>query len=56
MIEEMEKGFDKSVTDFFDKIKMITDIKIAVMKRQPGIAAILAAVGFFFYRKRDLTA
>lgn len=40
-VEEMERHFDTSITDFFDKIKMMTDIKIALMKRHP------ASVSFF---------
>ena len=44
IVEEMEKGFDKSVADFFDKLKMITDIKIAVMKRYPAIISFLTAM------------
>lgn len=44
MVEEMEKGFDKSVTDFFDKLKMITDIKIAVIKRHPAVISFLTSL------------
>ena len=43
IVEEMEKGFDKNVEDFFDKLKMITSIKIAVMKRYPAMISFLSA-------------
>ena len=41
---EMEKGFDPSVTEFFDKMKMLSEIKLAAMKRHPGINAFLTSV------------
>lgn len=46
VIEEMEKGFDKEVTDYFDKIKMMTDIKIAIMKRHSAAISFLTSVYF----------
>lgn len=46
MAEEMEKGFDKSITDFFDKIKMLTDIKIAMMKRHSAAISFLTSAYF----------
>lgn len=44
MVEEMEKRFDKNVTDFFDKLKMITNIKISVMKRHPSVFLFLTSL------------
>lgn len=44
MVEEIEKNLNSGVTDFFDKIKTITDIKIAVLRRQPNIGAFLKNV------------
>jgi AcrR family transcriptional regulator len=42
--EEIEKHFDTTVTDFFDRIKMASDTKIAVMKRYPAAVDFLASL------------
>ena len=39
LASEMERNYDKTVTDFFDSIKMATAIKIAAMKKHPFILA-----------------
>jgi len=44
LIDEIEKGVDKHITDFFDRIKMATDIKVSMMKRHPAILSFLASV------------
>ena len=44
LMKEIEKGLDKSVTDFFDKIKMVSDIKIAMIKKHPAIISFLTSV------------
>lgn len=44
VVEEMENRFDNSVTDFFDKIIMITDVKIAMMKRHSAIISFLTSM------------
>ena len=41
---EREKHLDKTVTDFFDRIKMATLIKIAAMKKYPYILGFLKNV------------
>jgi AcrR family transcriptional regulator len=46
LIEEIEKGLDQSVTDFFDKIKMASDIKLAMMKKHPAIISFLSSMFF----------
>ncbi|ABX42206.1 TetR/AcrR family transcriptional regulator [Lachnoclostridium phytofermentans] len=46
LIEEIERGMDQSVTDFFDKIKMVSDIKIAMMKKHPAIISFLSSMFF----------
>jgi len=49
LLEEIKAHFDENVTDFFDKLKMMTDIKIAVIKRHS------AAISFFtsMYQETD---
>ncbi|MDR2547461.1 MAG: TetR/AcrR family transcriptional regulator [Lachnospiraceae bacterium] len=44
MTEELEKGLDPEVTDFFDKIRMMSDIKMLIMKRYPALMTFLANV------------
>ena len=44
MTEELEKRLDPNVTDFFDKIKMMSDIKLSVMKRHAALISFLASV------------
>ena len=46
MAEEIEKGFDANVTDFFDNLKMMTTIKIALIKSHPAIFAFLTSLYF----------
>ena len=49
LVERMEADFDRSITDFFDNMKMMTTIKIAMMKKNPAIFAFLAS----FYLEED---
>lgn len=44
VMDEMDKRLDRSVTDFFNRIKMMTDLKISVMKRHPAILSFLTSV------------
>jgi len=44
MAEEMEKNFDPNVTDFFDNMKMMTNIKISLIKSHPAIFAFLTSL------------
>lgn len=37
IVGEMEKHLNKDVTDFFDRLKMLTDMKIAVLKEHPSM-------------------
>jgi len=37
IMDEITKGFDPGVTDFFDKIKMGTNIKMGALKKFPAI-------------------
>jgi len=43
MAEAMEKNLDPSITDFFDNMKMMTGIKIALIKNHPAIFSFLAS-------------
>ena len=47
--EEMEKNYDPTVTDFFDNLKMMTRIKISLIKTHPGIFMFLTS----FYLEQD---
>ena len=49
LVERMEADFDRSITDFFDNMKMMTTIKISMMKEHPAIFAFLAS----FYLEED---
>jgi AcrR family transcriptional regulator len=40
-INAVNEKFDKSVTDFFDRIMLATDIEISMMKKHPAILAFL---------------
>jgi AcrR family transcriptional regulator len=53
MVEEMEKGLDPNVTDFFEKMRMMSDIKIATIKRHLAIMPFLASV---YYETDDEVA
>jgi len=44
----MEEKFDPFVTDFFDKMKMMADIKVSAMKKHPAINSFLTSV---YYEK-----
>ena len=47
--EEMGKNYDPTVTDFFDNLKMMTRIKISLIKTHPGIFMFLTS----FYLEQD---
>jgi len=49
LTEEMTRLFDPAVTDFFDRMKMLTHIKIAAMKRHSANNAFLSS----FYLETD---
>lgn len=46
LINAFNEKFDRSVTDFFDKIMLATDIKISVMKKHPAILSYLNSAYF----------
>lgn len=46
IINEVNEKFDNSVTDFFDRIKLVTGIEISVMKKHPAILSFLDSVYF----------
>lgn len=46
LMNEINKKFDNSVTDFFDRIKLVTDIEISVMKKHPAMLSFLKSAYF----------
>jgi TetR/AcrR family transcriptional regulator len=46
IMNEVEEKFDNTVTDFFDRIKLSSNIEISVMKRHPAIPSFLSNVYF----------
>lgn len=46
IMNEINEKFDYSVTDFFDRIKLSTDIEISVMKKHPAILSFLSSMYF----------
>lgn len=44
LMNEVNESFDLTVTDFFDRIKMSTDIEVLAMKKHPGILSFLNSV------------
>lgn len=45
-MNEINENLDTSVIDFFDRIKLATDIKISVMKKHPSILSFLKSMYF----------
>jgi len=43
---EINEKLDNSVTDFFDRIKLLTNIKISAMKKHPAMLSFLNSVYF----------
>lgn len=46
LTNEINEKFDNSITDFFDRIKFLTDIEISVMKKHPAMLSFLDRVYF----------
>lgn len=46
MMNEVNEKFDDSVTDFFDRIKMSSNIEISVMKKHAAIPSFLGSMYF----------
>ncbi len=46
MMNEVNEKFDNSITDFFDRIKMSSQIEVSVMKKHAAIPSFLASMYF----------
>jgi AcrR family transcriptional regulator len=46
IMDEIDRKFDNTVTDFFDRIKLTSSIEISVMKKHPAIFSFLNSVYF----------
>lgn len=46
LMNEVDEKFDNTVSDFFDRIRMSTNIEISVMKRHTAIPAFLTSMYF----------
>ncbi|GKU24159.1 TetR/AcrR family transcriptional regulator [Clostridium folliculivorans] len=46
VVSEVINRFDNTVTDFFDRIKMSTEIELSVMKQYPAIPTFLTSMYF----------
>ncbi len=46
MIKEIRENFDNTVTDFFDRIRLSSSIKIAVLKRHPALFLFIKSAYF----------
>ena len=44
VIGEMNSRFDKSISDFFDRIRLATEIKMSLIKKYPAILSFLGSV------------
>ncbi len=50
---EIDNRFDKTVTDFFERIRLTAEIKMSVMKRFPGILSFLT--GMYYETDKGVT-
>ncbi|MEY8000089.1 TetR/AcrR family transcriptional regulator [Clostridium sp. Mt-5] len=46
IMKEVDEKFDYTVTDFFDRIKLSSNIEISVMKKHPAIPSFLTSMYF----------
>ncbi len=46
VISEFSEKFDSAVTDFFERIKLATNIKISIMKKHPAMLSFLSSMYF----------
>lgn len=44
VIQEIEETFDRNITDFFDRIKMASSIKIAALEKHPALVSFMTGV------------
>jgi TetR/AcrR family transcriptional regulator len=45
-VDTINEKFDNSVTDFFDRIKLVTDIEISIMQKHPAMPSFLKSMYF----------
>ncbi len=45
-VDTINEKFDSSVTDFFDRIKLVTDIEISIMEKHPSMPSFLKSMYF----------
>jgi AcrR family transcriptional regulator len=45
-VDTINEKFDRSVTDFFDRIKLVTDIEISIMEKHPAMPSFLKSMYF----------
>jgi AcrR family transcriptional regulator len=45
-VDTINEKFDRSVTDFFDRIKLVTDIEISIMEKYPAMPSFLKSMYF----------
>ncbi|MDP4090985.1 MAG: TetR/AcrR family transcriptional regulator [Bacillota bacterium] len=46
IMNEVKEKFDSTITDFFERIKLSSDIELSVMKRHPAIPAFVTSIYF----------
>lgn len=46
VMKEVDEKFDYTVTDFFERIKLSSNIEISIMKKRPGMPSFLTSVYF----------
>ncbi|MBI6871249.1 TetR/AcrR family transcriptional regulator [Clostridium aciditolerans] len=46
VMKEVDEKFDYTVTDFFERIKLSSNIEISIMKKHPGMPSFLTSVYF----------
>jgi TetR/AcrR family transcriptional regulator len=45
-VDTINEKFDSSVTDFFDRIKLVTDIEISILEKYPAMLSFLKSMYF----------
>jgi len=46
IMKEVEEKFDYTVTDFFERIKLSSNVEISIMKKHPGMPSFLTSMYF----------
>ncbi|MCL2461471.1 MAG: TetR/AcrR family transcriptional regulator [Defluviitaleaceae bacterium] len=44
LVNVVKAGFDESVTDFFDRLKMASETKVSVLKKHPDVYAFITGI------------